>query len=168
MNPSSLMLIKMTSKQASPSKLEIDIQFASAAVEDKVLAIASLAVIKKWVKSAVPFNGLITLRFVNATEGKKLNFAFRNKNYATNVLTFPYELSKKNLAADIIFCLPVIQKEASEQGKAVKAHLAHLIIHGCLHAQGLDHENDKEAKKMEGKEIILLKSLGFANPYALI
>jgi probable rRNA maturation factor len=158
----------MASKQTSPSKLEIDIQFASAAIEDKVLAIASLAAIKKWVKSAVQLNGLITLRFVNAAEGKKLNFAFRNKDYATNVLTFPYELSKKNIAADIIFCLPVIQKEASEQRKAVKAHLAHLIIHGCLHAQGLDHENDTEAKKMEGKEITLLKSLGFTNPYAPI
>ena len=158
----------MTGKQASPSKLEIDIQFASAAIEDKVLAIASLAVIKKWVKSAVLLSGLITLRFVNAAEGKKLNCAFRNKDYATNVLTFPYELSKKTIAADIIFCLPVIQKEASDQSKAVKAHFAHLIIHGCLHAQGLDHENDKEAKKMEGKEIILLKSLGFTNPYAPI
>ena len=158
----------MTSKQASPSKLESDIQFASAAIQDKVLAIASLAVIKKWVKSAVQLNGLITLRFVNAAEGKKLNLAFRNKDYATNVLTFPYELSKKTIAADIIFCLPVIQKEASEQDKAVKAHLAHLIIHGCLHAQGLDHENDKDAKKMEGKEITLLKSLGFTNPYAPI
>ena len=168
MNPSLLMPIKMTTKQAPPSKLEIDIQFASAAIEDKVLAIASLALIKKWVKSAVQLNGLITLRFVNAAEGKKLNFAFRNKDYATNVLTFPYELSKNTLAADIIFCLPVIQKEASDQSKAVKAHLAHLIIHGCLHAQGLDHENDKEAKQMESKEIILLKSLGFTNPYAPI
>ncbi|MBU3612322.1 rRNA maturation RNase YbeY [Polynucleobacter sp. MG-27-Goln-C1] len=158
----------MTGKQASSSKLEIDIQFASAAIEDKVLAITSLAAIKKWVKSAVQLNGLITLRFVNAAEGKKLNFAFRNKDYATNVLTFPYELSKKTIAADIIFCLPVVQKEASDQSKAVKAHLAHLIIHGCLHAQGLDHENDKDAKKMESKEIILLKSLGFTNPYAPI
>ncbi|MBU3637042.1 rRNA maturation RNase YbeY [Polynucleobacter sp. es-MAR-4] len=158
----------MTTKQSSPSKLEIDIQFANASIEDKVLAITSLTAIKKWVKSAVQLNGLVTLRFVNKAEGKKLNFAFRNKDYATNVLTFPYELNKKTLAADIIFCLPVIQKESSEQGKAIKAHLAHLIIHGCLHAQGLDHENDKEAKKMEGKEIILLKSLGFTNPYSPI
>jgi probable rRNA maturation factor len=158
----------MTTKKVPPPKLEIDIQFASTAIEDKVLAIASLAAIKKWVKLAAPLNGLITLRFVNVSEGKKLNFAFRNKDYATNVLTFPYELTKKSLAADLIFCLPVIQKEASEQDKAVKAHLAHLIIHGCLHAQGLDHENAKEAKKMEGKEIILLKSLGFTNPYAPI
>ena len=158
----------MTTKQVPPSKLEIDIQFASAAIEEKVLAITSLAVIKKWVKTAIQLNGFITLRFVNAAEGKKLNFNFRNKDYATNVLTFPYELNKNTLAADIIFCLPVIQKEALEQAKAVKAHLAHLIIHGCLHAQGLDHEIESEAKKMEGKEIKILKSLGFDNPYAAI
>ena len=158
----------MTNKQSFPSKLEIDIQFSSAAIEEKVFAIASQAVIKKWVKAVVGLNGLITLRFVNSAEGKKLNFAFRNKDYATNVLTFPYELSNKTLTADIIFCLPVIQKEAAEQNKTVKAHLAHLIIHGCLHAQGLDHESDQEAKKMEVKEIALLTSMGFANPYAPI
>jgi len=158
----------MTTGKTSTSRLAIDIQFASTAIENKVLAMASLVAIKKWVKTAVQLNGLITLRFVNAVEGKKLNLAFRNKDKPTNVLTFPYELSKKTLAADIIFCLPVIQKEASEQGKPVKAHLAHLIIHGCLHAQGLDHESDIEAKKMEGREIRLLKSLGFANPYAPI
>ncbi len=158
----------MANKQATSSKLEIDIQFASAAIEDKVLAIASLAAIKKWVKASTHLNGLVTLRFVNAAEGKKLNFAFRNKDYATNVLTFPYELTKKTLAADIIFCLPVVQKEAKEQAKTVKAHLAHLIIHGCLHAQGLDHESNAEASKMESKEIAILKALGFTNPYAPI
>lgn len=158
----------MAIKQATSSKLEIDIQFASAAIEDKVLAITSLAAMKKWVKASTHLNGLVTLRFVNAAEGKKLNFAFRNKDYATNVLTFPYELTKKTLAADIIFCLPVVQKEAREQDKTAKAHLAHLIIHGCLHAQGLDHESDAEASKMESKEIAILKSLGFINPYAPI
>ncbi|WP_240553454.1 rRNA maturation RNase YbeY [Polynucleobacter aenigmaticus] len=131
-------------------------------------AIASSALIKKWVKKAIQHDGSITLRFVNQSEGKKLNLAFRAKDKATNVLTFPYELTKKTLAADIIFCLPIIQKEASEQDKTVKAHLAHLIIHGCLHAQGLDHVSDKEAKKMENREITLLKTLGFANPYAPI
>jgi probable rRNA maturation factor len=69
------------------------------------------------------------------------------------------------LVADIIFCLPVIQKEAKEQGKTLKAHLAHLIVHGCLHAQGYDHELDKDAKTMESLEIQILEKLGFANPY---
>ena len=158
----------MPSRPTPVPKLVIEIQFASPSIETKVGAIASLALIKKWVKKATQHDGSMTLRFVNQSEGKKLNFAFRAKDKATNVLTFPYELTKKTLAADIIFCLPIIQKEASEQDKTVKAHLAHLIIHGCLHAQGLDHENDKEAKKMESKEITLLTSMGFANPYAPI
>jgi probable rRNA maturation factor len=158
----------MRSKSTPASKLAIEIQFASPSIQTKVSAIASSALIKKWVKEATQHDGFITLRFVNSAEGKKLNLAFRAKDKATNVLTFPYELTKKTVAADIIFCLPVIQKEASEQAKTVKAHLAHLIVHGCLHAQGLDHENDKEAKKMESQEIALLKALGFTNPYAPI
>ena len=151
--------------KVNPPKLKIDLQYASTAIESTLSKIASPALIKKWVKSATPLGGLITLRFVNATEGKKLNLAFRQKDYATNVLTFPYELSKNALAADIIFCLPILQKEAKEQDKLLKAHLAHLIVHGCLHAQGYDHEASKDAKKMEALEIQTLQKMGFANPY---
>ena len=147
------------------AKLSIVIQCATAALETNLDQTANSALIKKWVKAATKCNGLLTLRFVNATEGKKLNLAFRKKDYATNVLTFPYELSKNALIADIIFCLPVIKKEAKEQNKTLKAHLAHLIVHGCLHAQGFDHESDKDAKKMESLEIQILQKLGFANPY---
>ena len=146
-------------------KLKIDLQYASTAIESTLSKIASPALIKKWVKNAIPLGGLMTLRFVNATEGKRLNLAFRQKDYATNVLTFPYELSKNELVADIIFCLPVLQKEAKEQNKLLKAHLAHLIVHGCLHAQGYDHEATKDAKKMETLEIQTLQKMGFANPY---
>ena len=147
------------------AKLKIDLQYASTAIESALGKIASPNLIKKWVKSATPLGGLITLRFVNTAEGKKLNLAFRQKDYPTNVLTFPYELSKNELAADIIFCLPVLQKEAKEQDKLLKAHLAHLIVHGCLHAQGYDHEAAKDAKKMETLEIQTLQKMGFANPY---
>ncbi len=146
-------------------KLKIDLQYASTAIESTLSKIASPTLIKKWVKSATPLGGVMTLRFVNATEGKKLNLAFRQKDYATNVLTFPYELSKNELVADIIFCLPVLQKEAKEQDKLLKAHLAHLVVHGCLHAQGYDHEAAKDAKKMETLEIQTLQKMGFANPY---
>ena len=149
----------------SNSKLLIDIQYASAAIEQALTEQVSEALMKKWVKAATTRSGQLTLHFVNASEGKKLNLAYRNKDKATNVLTFPYELSKTNLLADIIFCLPVVKKEAKEQGKAFKAHLAHLIIHGCLHAQAYDHETDKEAKKMESLEVQILKKLGFPNPY---
>ena len=149
-------------------KPSIEIQFASPALETAVSTIASTSLIKKWVRSAIGYDGLITLRFVNPKEGKELNSHFRNKDKATNVLTFPYELSKNHVVADIIFCWPIIKQEAKEQGKAPKAHLAHLIIHGCLHAQGLDHEHEKEAQKMEAREVALLKSLGFSDPYTHI
>jgi len=146
-------------------KLVIEIQYASAAIEKSLAFIASPALMKKWVKSAMNRGGLLTLRFVNSSEGKKLNLAFRKKDRPTNVLTFSYELTKDTLLADIIFCLPIIQKEAKEQDKSDQAHLAHLIVHGCFHAQGLDHESDKEAQKMEKQEIAVLQSLGFNNPY---
>ena len=154
-----------TKAKISAPKLIIDLQYASPAIESAISKIASSTLIKKWVKNATSLGGLVTLRFVNAAEGKKLNLAFRQKDYATNVLTFPYELSQNELAADIIFCLPVLQKEAKEQDKLLKAHLAHLVVHGCLHAQGYDHEAAKDAKKMETLEIQTLQKMGFANPY---
>jgi probable rRNA maturation factor len=147
------------------SLLKTEIQYATSAIQQSLNAIASPVLIKKWVKAVTRHEGFITLRFVNQAEGKKLNLAFRNQDKATNVLTFPYALTKQSLTADIVICLPVIRKEAREQNKTLKSHLAHLIIHGCLHAQGLDHESEKEAHKMENAEIHFLKSLGFTNPY---
>ena len=155
-----------TKNKTASQKLTIDLQYASPAIESSLSKIASPALLKKWVKNAITIGGLVTLRFVNTTEGKKLNLAFRQKDYATNVLTFPYELSKNTLVADIIFCLPVLQKEAKEQSKSLKAHLAHLIVHGCLHSQGHDHELVRDAKKMEALEIQILQKLGFTNPYS--
>ena len=143
----------------------IELQYASPTIEALVASQASDSLIKKWVRAASPLSGRLTLRFVNTAEGKKLNFAFRKKDKATNVLTFPYELSKSTVYADIIFCLPVVQKEAKEQGKTLKAHLAHLIVHGCLHAQAYDHEIKKDAQQMEALEVQILKKLGFSNPY---
>jgi probable rRNA maturation factor len=147
------------------TKLTIDLQYASPALEAAISKAASTTLIKKWVNATTDYGGSLTLRFVNATEGKKINLAFRKKDYASNVLTFPYELSKNSLSADIIFCMPVIQKEAKEQNKSLKAHLAHLIVHGCLHAQAYDHEIKKDAEKMEALEIKILHQLGFSNPY---
>lgn len=154
-----------SNKKSKIAKLVVDIQYASPAIESALGKVASSSLIKKWIAASTMNTGLLTLRFVNTAEGKKLNRAFRNKNYATNVLTFPYERSKNSFTADIIFCLPVIKKEAKTQEKTLKAHLAHLIIHGCLHAQGFDHELKSDAKKMEALEVSLLKKLGFSNPY---
>jgi probable rRNA maturation factor len=102
----------------------------------------------------------ITLRFVGEAEGRVLNRDFRKKDYATNVLTFPY-----GDAADIVVCLAVARREAKVAKKPVMHHLAHLVVHGVLHAQGYDHETDDKAVVMESREIALLKRFRLPNPY---
>lgn len=104
----------------------------------------------------------ITLRFVDASEGKTLNRDFRGKNYATNVLTFVYE-QQKHCIGDIVLCMPFLLKEAGE--KPWRAHCAHLVVHGVLHLLGFDHENDKDAERMEAEETAILALLGYPDPY---
>ena len=147
------------------TSIAVDIQYASAALETKVSALASSAVIKKWIRASVNRTSTLTLRFVNRAEGQELNQQFRGKAHATNVLTFSYALTNSALAADIVICMPVVTSEARDQGKAVKAHLAHLVVHGCLHATGHDHIHERDAKVMEAQEVFILKTLGFSNPY---
>jgi probable rRNA maturation factor len=144
----------------------VEIQYANPALEKKVGALASSALIKKWVRASINHPGNLTVRFVNRTEGQELNSQFRTKAYATNVLTFLYGINQNELAADIVICMPVVTSEARDQGKAVKAHLAHLVVHGCLHATGLDHMTQRDAKAMEARELLILKNLGFSDPYA--
>lgn len=110
----------------------------------------------------------LTIRFVDAEEGRTLNRNYRGKDYATNVLTFAYTEDDDDAVtqADIILCTDVLQREAAEQGKPVETHTAHLVVHGVLHAQGYDHEAEEEAAEMEGLEIEILITLGYANPYA--
>jgi probable rRNA maturation factor len=144
----------------------VEIQYASPALEKKVGALASSTLIKKWVHASINRPGNLTVRFVNRTEGQALNSQFRTKAYATNVLTFLYGTSHNELAADIVICMPVVTSEARDQSKAVKAHLAHLVVHGCLHATGLDHMTQRDAKAMEAREVLILKNLGFSDPYA--
>jgi probable rRNA maturation factor len=146
----------------------VEIQYATPALEKKVGALASGTLIKKWVRASVNRPGSLTVRFVNRTEGQALNSQFRTKAYATNVLTFTYGISQGELAADVVLCMPVITSEARDQGKAVKAHLAHLVVHGCLHATGLDHMTQQGAKIMEAREVAILKNLGFSDPYVII
>jgi probable rRNA maturation factor len=109
----------------------------------------------------------ITLRLVGQAEGRTLNREFRGKDYATNVLTFDYS-SPPDLAADIVICWPVIQKEAKAQKKSVEAHLLHMVVHGLLHACGLDHESDDEAEAMEALEVRILSRFRIANPYGTL
>ena len=107
----------------------------------------------------------ITVRVVDAEEGRALNLHYRAKDYATNVLTFDYALSPV-LAADLVLCAPVVAREAVEQGKELRAHGVHLLVHGILHAMGYDHEHSqRDAAAMEALETLILQGLGIANPY---
>jgi len=107
----------------------------------------------------------LTVRIVDAEEGLALNSSYRQKNYATNVLTFDYTQAPM-VTADLVLCAPVIAKEARESRKTLQAHYAHLLVHGTLHAQGWDHETgERDALEMETLEILLLAALGFDNPY---
>ncbi|WP_404363874.1 rRNA maturation RNase YbeY [Marinobacter sp.] len=110
----------------------------------------------------------VTLRIVDREESAQLNSLYRHKTGPTNVLSFPFEAPAGitvPLAGDLVVCAPVVEDEAREQGKTLRAHWAHMVIHGMLHLQGYDHLADDEAELMEALEIGLLKDLGFGNPY---
>jgi probable rRNA maturation factor len=121
--------------------------------------------VARWIRAALAAPGEITVRIVGAEEGQALNREFRGKDYATNVLTFDYS-HEPVVMADLIICAPVVEAEAREQRITLEAHYAHLLVHGTLHAQGDDHENEAEAEAMEAKETTILAGLGFADPYA--
>jgi len=112
----------------------------------------------------------LTIRLVDEAEGRELNHTWRQKDYATNVLSFPAdvpdELLDIPLLGDLVICVPVVAREAAEQGKPLEAHWAHLVIHGCLHLLGYDHIDDAEADEMEALERQLLAELGHPDPYA--
>lgn len=109
----------------------------------------------------------LTLRLVGLEEGRELNLAYRERDYATNVLTFEYGMEPEgSLAADIVLCVPVLERESREQGKTLLNHAAHLTVHGVLHALGHDHIDTVEARDMEALETRILASLGISDPYA--
>lgn len=118
----------------------------------------------RWLQAALERPAELTVRFVAAREGRALNARFRQRDYATNVLTFVYT-DGDPLAGDIVLCAPVVAREALAQGKPLAAHYAHLVIHGALHLQGYDHERSRDAARMESRERAILASLGYPDPY---
>jgi probable rRNA maturation factor len=118
------------------------------------------ALLAKWARAAgAP---PMTIRVVGTREGRALNRQYRRRDYATNVLSFSY-----GRAGDIVLCHPVIAREARAQGKSVRRHYAHLVVHGVLHLRGHAHDDKASARRMEAREIHVLRRFGFADPYTL-
>ena len=116
-----------------------------------------------WLHSIFQKNSNITIRIVGEKESESLNYNYRNQKKPTNILSFI--ISEKPLIGDIVLCHPVIKNEARTQHKKIISHYAHLLIHGYLHLLGYSHDKNKDAEKMEKKEIQILKKNGFQNPY---
>ncbi len=146
--------------KASP-KLALAVQYAT---QDQ--RVPSRGQLRRWIYAVLERDATITLRIVSAKEGRALNRDYRDKDYATNVLTFVYDATPNGaVSGDIVLCAPVIAKEAREQRKELQHHYAHLVTHGTLHLQGYDHEADNDAQVMEQREVALLARMKIANPY---
>ena len=132
--------------------------------QGRFVGLPARSTLLRWVEAALESDAELTVRFVGAAEARRLNREFRGKDYATNVLTFDYQHAPV-VVADIVLCVPVVRREAREQRKGYREHLAHLVVHGVLHAQGHDHARARDAKRMEAREVRILAGLGIDDPY---
>jgi len=141
--------------------LTLSLQFADATHRDQL----QRHKVARWIRAALEAPGEVTVRIVGAEEAQALNRDFRKKDYATNVLTFDYA-HEPVVVADLVLCAPVVAREARELRVPIADHYAHLLVHGTLHAQGYDHEDDEvEAEAMEARETDILLGMGFKDPY---
>jgi probable rRNA maturation factor len=146
------------------NQLTLSLQFGK--LENAALHRAALPrhKVARWIRHALQSDAEITVRIVDTEEGQALNRDYRHKDYATNVLTFDYT-QEPVVTADLVLCAPVVAQEAKEQGKTLQEHYAHLLVHGALHAQGWDHDEEEDAQVMELRESEIMARLGFENPY---
>jgi probable rRNA maturation factor len=123
-----------------------------------------------WAESALASSrrSALSIRIVGNARSRSLNARYRHKDSATNVLSFAgagVAPDGRLLLGELVICAPVVAREARAQAKTLKAHWAHMTIHGVLHLQGFDHEKPSEARNMEAREIQILDRLGFSDPY---
>jgi len=141
-------------------ELSLSLQFA----DPRHRALLPRHKVQRFIRAALELPGEIAVRIVDAEEGRALNRDYRGKDYATNVLTFDYS-HEPVVGADLVICAEVVEREAAEMGIPLLDHYAHMLVHGTLHAQGYDHEEDDEAACMEARESEILAGLGVADPY---
>ena len=146
----------MSTRRKAP---HIDVQCATSARN-----VPPPARIRQWARATLGSDARVTIRIVGRAEGRLLNRSYRNRDYATNVLTFVFR-DRPPYEGDIALCAPVITREARAQRKTAAAHYAHMVVHGLLHLQGYDHENDADAGRMERREKTLLSRFGYPDPY---
>ncbi len=170
--------------KTTPAEISLTVQYACDSPN-----VPTRALFRKWIRKSLSRNAVITLRIVDEAEGRQLNRQFRNKDYATNVLTFVYDdvaggscidqgefaaaegsddAGKPALHGDVVICAPVVEHEAATQNKTSMAHYAHLSVHAALHLQGYQHEEEREAIEMESIESALMLKLGFPDPYEAV
>jgi probable rRNA maturation factor len=150
-------------KPRHPAGLSLTVQYATAAAD-----LPARGLLRRWVLAALypgTRRATITLRFVDAAEGRALNRRYRTRPGPTNVLSFVYDDEPGRCRGDIVLCAPVLRSEAAAQGKPLSAHCAHLVVHGTLHLQGSIHDDPAEAARMEADETRILGNLGFSDPY---
>jgi probable rRNA maturation factor len=151
--------------RSNRAALDLTLQFGRFAGAAKHRALLKKRDVARWIGHALERPAEIAVRVVGDEESRALSLQYRGKDYATNVLTFGYS-TEPVLLADLVLCGPVVEREARGQGKTLRAHYAHLLVHGALHAQGWDHETgERDALEMEALEILLLGALGLPNPY---
>ena len=153
-----------------PTRLDVAVGYAAPRA-----GIPAATSFRRWVAAALAGRireADLAIRIVDEKEGRSLNHHYRGKDFATNGLSFPAELPeglpkgvKLPLLGDLVLCSPVIAREAREQGKPLRAHYAHLTVHGALHLLGWDHEDAREADAMEQLERQILAGIGLPDPY---
>lgn len=149
-----------------PAPVRIDLQNESDAPD-----IPAIELFQRWVEVSLRQshrNLEQCIRVVDEAESRELNHAYRGIDKPTNVLSFPADRDDRldyDYLGDLVICAPVVEREARAQQKSLRAHWAHMVVHGMLHLQGYDHIDETDARKMEAIEIEILASLGHTNPY---
>lgn len=169
----------MVSGAGSPA-LRVDLQYAA-----RRPWVPSDAALRRWARAAyvdassrtsrrgdgAPQVARLGVRVVGPGEGRRLNREFRGRDKATNVLSFPASAEERRelkLLGDLVICAPVVDREAREQGKERAAHWAHMVVHGVLHLLGYDHQDPRQARRMERLEVEILAGFGYQNPYLVM